>query len=125
MTVSDFSRRFAGVLLLLCSHMWYIAGQTTSAAEEPSVAATTKYNPYPTSSGSAGGTYAGDTTFLNSSPTDAAGENAAGASGSQGGSVNLSMGAIVAIVVVVAVVVLLGGMSSLCTSNCSHSANSQ
>jgi len=110
MTVSDLSRRFAGVLFLLISQMWFITAQTTSAAQEPSVAATTTYSPYPTSSGSAGGTYAGDTTFVDSSPTDAAGENAAGASGSQGGSVNLSTGAIVAIVVVVAVVVLLGGM---------------
>lgn len=98
MAVTSIPRLFLTLLFLVSSQAWYTSAQTTS------------YSPYPTSADSGGGTYAGDTTFLNSGPTDAAGENAAGASGSQGGSVNLSMGAIIAIVVVVAVVVLLGGM---------------
>lgn len=124
MGVEGISKRFAAVLLLLFSQTWCINAQTTSAGQSPSVAATTSYSPYPTTPGSAGGTYAGDTTFLGSGPTDAAGENAAGASGGQGGSVNLSMGAIIAIVVVVAMVVLLGGMFPSFHSDLMQIANS-
>ena len=106
MAVAGVSRRFAAVLFLVFSQTWCTMAQTTAS-----------YSPYPTSPDSAGGTHAGDTTFSNSEPTDAAGENAAGASGGQGGSVNLSIGAIIAIVVVVAVVVLLGGRLPSITSN--------
>jgi hypothetical protein len=112
MAVNCIPRCFAAVLFLVFSHSWCIVAQTTTAGSSP-----TSYNPYPTSPDSAGGTYAGDTTFSTSEPTDAAGENAAGASGGQGGSVNISIGAIIAIVVVVAVVVMLGGMLPSITSN--------
>ena len=123
MAVKGIPRCFAAVLFLVFSQAWCIVAQTTSAGQSPTVAALMSYSPYPTSPNSAGGTYAGDTTFSNSEPTDAAGENAAGASGGQGGSVNLSMGAFITIVVVVAVVVLLGGMLPSITSH-TYTANS-
>jgi hypothetical protein len=111
MGVPSIPRLCAPLLFLVFSQAWCISAQAIAARQ------TTSYSPYPTTAGSAGGTHAGDTTFSSSEPTDAAGENAAGASGGQGGSVNLSMGAIVAIVVVVAVVVLLGGS---CLRNLVH-----
>lgn len=100
----------ATILFLLLCQACSIAAQSTANGGASNAAATTSYSSYPTKPAAAGGTFAGDTTFSNSAPTDAAGENAAGASGGQGGSVNLSTGSVIAIVVVVVLVILFGGM---------------
>jgi hypothetical protein len=86
--------------------------QATTPTGSPSTTATTSYNVFSaiaSSNPGNGGNFGVQPGNVASDPTNQAGQNAAGASGSSDGSINLSTGVTVAIIVVVCLVVLLGG----------------
>ena len=84
--------------------------QTSTSSGLSSATASSTYNVFSAiASSSNGGTFGLEPGSVASDPTNQAGQDAAGASGSSDGSLNLSTGVTVAIIVVAVLVVLVGG----------------
>jgi len=107
--------RWCALVSMMLLQVQPISAQTTLITSQIPSAAASSYNVFSAiaSAHPGGGSYGVQPGNVASDPTNQAGENAAGASGSSDNTMNLSMGAEIAIIVAVCAVVLIGGTTAI------------